>query len=191
VTSHATELRYDPDPAVWLVGPDENRPPEVWVPGAVEAVVSDFSVTEKETEQYVERVLETFARSAGPPLTERLLRWRNINDDPFVTFLGMIEREHWSDDDLDAYLRSEEEAPVEPPVVEDVEAPGGRSIRRGIAYTSHPDGVVVGVRYVIENGVPDLLAVMQTATRRPGQLIEALDDFDDLARTVHVVASAA
>lgn len=25
---------YDPDPALWLVGPDASRPPEVWLPSA-------------------------------------------------------------------------------------------------------------------------------------------------------------
>lgn len=182
------ELRYEPDPAVWLVGPDDDRPVDVWVPGATEALVRDFEITDDETRRFVERVLERFAAAPASDLTERLLRWRDVGEDPFVMFLGMVDREEWSADALEAYLHSDEEGLVEPALVSDVDAPEGITVRRSIGYSSHDDGIVAGVRYVVDAGDREVVALMHTATRVPGRLIEALDDFDDLARTVRAVA---
>ncbi|MET0931323.1 MAG: hypothetical protein ABWX74_17515 [Aeromicrobium sp.] len=178
------ELVYQPDPHLWIVGPTEERPAEEWVPGATQAIVQDFGIVDDETRQYVERVLATFAAATPTELTERLLRWRNIADDPFVLYLGMVDRAEWTADDLTAYLHSDREGLVEPAVVTDVTAPDGVTVRRSIGYSSHPEGVVAGVRYVIDSGSPHVVALMHTATRVPGLLIEALPDLDDLARTV-------
>lgn len=186
VDDRGPELLYDPDPGLWLVGPNEARPADVWIKGAIEALVGDFEVKDKESRLYVSRVLERFAIDESSPLTERLLRWRNLLDDPFPVFLGMIEREHWHADQLEGYLRADDESLVEPAMIDSIDSPKGVTIRRSIAYSTYPDGVIAGVRYVIDTGARTVLAVMNTATAVPGQLIEALDDLDDLARTVFV-----
>lgn len=184
------ELRYEPDPRAWLVGPTGERFGEAWVDGALATLVRDFEVADDQTRAYVRRVLERVAVDESSQLTERLLRWRAVGEAPFVVFLGMVDRDEWSDDDLEAYLQSEGEGLVEPAVVTDVEAPDGLSVRRSIGYSSHPEGVVAGVRYVVDVGAASAVGVLHTATRVPGQLIEALDDLDDLARTVRVLDPA-
>jgi hypothetical protein len=185
------ELRYDPDPHRWIVGPTENRFGDAWVSGATEALVQDFGVVDDESRQYVKRVLETFAAAEVSDLTDRLLRWRDVADDPFVIFVGMVDRAEWTADDLAAYLHSEEEGLVEPAVVTEVESTADLAISRSIGYSSHPEGVVAGVRYVIDSGADQVVALMHTATRVPGLLIEALPDLDDLARTVRALDPSA
>ncbi|MET0931143.1 MAG: hypothetical protein ABWX74_16605 [Aeromicrobium sp.] len=180
------ELLYTLDPAVWLAGPDETRPVDVWLPGATAALVSDFGVTDEQGRQYVETVLRRFAIDDSSPLTDRLLRWRHLDDDPFPLFVGVIERADWPAEDLAAFVGFETETVVEPPVVTDLDDVTA-SVRRGVGYSQGEGSLVCGVRYVVDDGDPDLVTVMMTATSRPGQLIEALTDFDELARSVRVV----
>lgn len=180
------ELAYAPDAAVWLVGPDETRPADVWLPGATDALVTDFGVEDEEGREYVAAVLLRFVVDDSSPLSDRLLRWRHLGDDPFPIHVGVVERAHWTADDLQAFVAFAGEDLVEPALVSDVDA-GAAPVRRGIGYSQADSGLVCGVRYLVDSGDPDLVAVMMTATSRPGQLIEALSDFDDLARTVQVV----
>lgn len=179
------ELVYDPDPAIWLVGPTENRPAEQWLPGAVAALVGDWQLTRHDEQRFVQAVLARFAADTPSPLSERLLRWPTIGEDPFPVFLGMVEREHWPEEELDAFLRGVGEGVVEPPLVTEVEAPEDVRIRRALVYsTDGSPAVVAAVRYVVDSGAASVLAMMHASTVEPGRLVEALDDLDDLARTV-------
>lgn len=184
------ELVYDPDPSVWLVGPTEQRPLEQWVPGAVDVLASDFEISDPELRRYVNRVLERFASDESSPLTDRLMRWRSLGDTPFVLFLGMIDRAEWSDAQIEGFLTAEGEALVEPAIVTDVESTIGTIIRRSIAYITYPEGLVAGVRYVIQGRATEAAVVMHSSTRIPGNLIEALGDVDVLAGTVDVRRAA-
>lgn len=186
MTTTEPELVYDPDPHLWLVGPTDSRPVDDWIPGAVDAVIEDFCATETAEVEVIVRVLQKFAHDQSSLLTERLLRWRNLHDDPFPVQMGMIERAQWPDYELEAFLASTDEPVVEPAIVQDVECKEGMRIRRGIAYSSDDGVLVAAARYVIESPSKTMLAVLHTATDVPGQLIEALDDLDNLARTVDV-----
>lgn len=187
MTSVSTpELVYDPDPAVWLVGPTDERPPGVWLPGAVDVMCRDFEIDDEDGTAFVTRVLEAFSGEGDPVLSERLLRWRHPMDDPFPVELGMVARHDWSDDELDQYVGCVDLPVVEPTMVETVEGGRGPRIRRGLAYSLQDDILVVSVRYVIEASSASLVALLHTASDVPAQIVEALDDLDDLARVVDV-----
>ncbi|TNC33107.1 hypothetical protein [Mumia zhuanghuii] len=187
MSPRAGVLAYDPDPTVWLVGPTENRPPEQWLPGAVAALVGDWQLTGSEEQRFVEAVLTRFAADSPSPLTERLLRWPTIHEDPFPAFLGMVDRAHWPEEELDAFLRAEGEPVVEPPLISEIEAPEGVRIRRALVYsTDGSPAVIAAVRYVVETGDSYPIAMLHASTPQPGRLVEALPDLDDLALTVRV-----
>lgn len=181
------ELRYEPAPGAWLVGPTDDRPVDLWLPGARDALAEDFGVTgHAESRQFIEAVLRRFAVDDSVELTERLLRWRSIEEDPMPVFLGAVQRNEWSAGDIETFLAFEGEELVEPASIDQIDQ-AASTVRRSVGYGQGEDSQVVGLRYVADSQDSDLVAVMLTATSRPGQLIEALEDIDDLARTVQIV----
>lgn len=185
--ARAPELDYQPDPAAWLVGPTPERPRDVWLPGAVEAVCDDFEAESEEARAFITRVLEVFSLDDDSPLTERLLRWRGIMDEPFPVRLGMVARQDWPEESLDQYLNSLDLPIVEAASIDVIDGGRATRIRRGLSY-SHGDGsLVVSVRYVIESQSRSLVAMLHAATDIPAQMIEAVADLDDLARCVDVL----
>ncbi|EFQ83086.1 hypothetical protein HMPREF0063_12295 [Aeromicrobium marinum DSM 15272] len=185
-------LDVDADPSTWLIGPTEDRPYDRWLPAAVDVVCEDFEVEDAEGRDYVTQVLQVFGRDDDHPLTERLLRWRAVEDAPLPVRFGMVTRESWPAEDVEAYLRAEDLLVVEAPVVEAVEdVPDGRSVRRSLSYSLLDDELVVSLRYVVESpSSPSLLAVVHTASTHPNLMVEAVSDLDLLCRTLHARGSA-
>ena len=181
------ELCYDPDPAVWLVGPTPpHRPYEEWLPGAVEVTSEGFEAKSEEARSYILAVLERFGTDESMQLSEKMLRWRTITEVPLPFWFGMVPRDEVPPEDVEFFLAAENEPLVEPAMVDDVEARAGASLRRGLAYSTHPDGITVSVRYVLDDGHPDVMVLGYTAADAPGRLIAAFDDMEELLRTVEV-----
>jgi len=181
------ELCYDPDPAVWLVGPTPpHRPYEEWLPGAVEVTSEGFEAKSEEARSYIRAVLERFGTDESMQLSEKMLRWRTITEVPLPFWFGMVPRDEVPPEDVEFFLAAENEPLVEPAMVDDVEARAGASLRRGLAYSTHPDGITVSVRYVLDDGHPDVVVLGYTAADAPGRLIAAFDDMEELLRTVEV-----
>ncbi len=182
-------LHVDADPSTWLVGPTEDRPFRRWLPAAVQVLCEDFDVETGDAEgrDYVTQVLESFGRDDDHPLTERMLRWRALDDRPFPVWFGMVAREGWSEDDVEAYLHAADLAVVERALVDDVDdVPDGRRVRRSLSYSLDDDALVVSLRYVVESPTsPRVLALLHTASEHPNHVIEALPDVDALVRTLH------
>lgn len=186
------KLHVDADPAVWLIGPTEDRPYLTWLPAAVEVLCEDFGVTDDEGREYVTAILEVFGRDDDSPLTERMLRWRGIEDQPFPVRFGMVSKDGWSDAEVQEYLSAADLEVVEAAIVEQVDdVPGGRRARRSLSYSLEDGELVVSVRYVVESPKsPTLLALMHAAALHPNLVVEALPDLDDLCRTLHAAGRA-
>lgn len=181
------ELVYEPDPAVWLVGPTPpHRPYEEWLTGAVEVMVTGFEASSDEARSYIHRVLERFGTDDSLQLSERMLRWRTITEIPLPFWFGMVPRDEVPPEDVEFFLSADNEPLVEPAMVDDVEARAGVSLRRGLAYSSAADGITVSVRYVLDDGHPDVVVLGYAAADVPGRLITAFDDLEGLLRGVAV-----
>lgn len=172
-------LTVRPDPAVWFVGPDEERPFEVWLPEAVELLKSVFGVGRRQTEveHYLTLMLERIGRPSDGPLPYRLVRWLDVAELPVVASFGMVPRE----DDLHEFLSVGDPSTVETPIVEDVPAPAGTTVRRAVSYSSDEAGLLVEVRYVVDTGDDEAVMLVLAGDRRPGAIVSVVDDLDAFA----------
>jgi hypothetical protein len=183
-------LDFEPDPAVWLVGPTEDRSGDDWMDPAVDVTARRLGIDDEKGRAYVASALATCIRDVPGALPYRLIRWRSRDDIPLPVFLGMVYRDEFAAAGS-AFLEYADQPVVEKPIVETLTAPEGRNVRRCLGYTSGEDsGLAVGLRYVVDSGSPELVALMQAASDVPAALLEALSDIDDLATTVTIQMTA-
>jgi len=180
-------LDLDPDPALWLVGPTPDRPTELWLDPAVDAVLADFGLQDSvpQVRELVEAILLTTATASGSPLPSFCLRWASFGEQPLPFFFGMFERDG---ETASAHPWLDEARAVEAPVVDEVEGFGGAQCFRSFVYsTSGETGdLAVGVRYVLDTGHPGALVLGQAASDVPGDVLSATDDLEALLRTFRV-----
>lgn len=180
-------LAVQPDPAVWFIGPTEERPLDVWLPEAVELVKGVFGIGRKqaELEHYVTLMLERIGRPSDGPVPYRIVRWLDVQELPLVASFGMVAREV-GEGDLQQFLSVGDATTVETPIVEDVTAPDGTTIRRAVSYSSDEGALLVEVRYIVDTGDDEAVLLLVAGDRRPGAIVAALDDLDAFARTARI-----
>ena len=88
------------------------------------------------------------------------------------------------------FLVAHDTAPVEPPVVEEVLAPPGVTVRRAVSYSQPDAALFVQVRYVVDNAHPEAVVYVQSGNRNPGPVIGFLDDLDSVVERMSVAGSA-
>ena len=189
-TSEGPFLDLDPDPSLWLIGPTPDRAADVWLPGAVDALCATFELSpeQEHARGVVEAVLGSTARQHPSPLPLFLLRWPAVTETPLAVFLGLMERDP---SDLAArWLGQEDLGAVETPVVEALSADPGTSFHRSLGYgVDENNGVVVSVRYAVDAGRRDALVLAHAVSDVPGDILAAMDDIEELLRTVTVADS--
>ena len=190
MTVTGLRLDVDLDRLPWIIGPTEQRPLEEWLPEAVTLMKEVFGVGRKqlEVENYLAAMLERIGREEDERLPYQLIRWLDLRELPFVASFGMAERA--GDEMIEEFLRSSDLGPVEPPVVEQLPAPAGSSIRRAITYSQPDAGVFVEVRYVVDTGHPEAVALLHAGSRSPAEVMAALEDLDAAAATLRVSSAA-
>lgn len=190
VTPEGPFLDFDLDPSLWLIGPTPDRPYDVWLPGAVDALCASFELTDEQEHErgVVEAVLGSTARQHPSPLPLFVLRWPTVTETPLAVFLGLMERDP---SDLAArWLGHEDLEPVEAPVVESLDAGPGTSLHRSLGYgVDANNGVVVSVRYAVDDGRPDALVLAHAVSDVPREVLAAMDDIEAMLRTVTVTDS--
>jgi hypothetical protein len=135
--------------------------------------------------KHLNRTLARIGRPDRSPLPLKIIRWLELGEVPLVARVGLVERP--AGEDVEAFLAAEDSAPVEPPVVTQLEAGAGVSVRRSLAYSQQGRGLFVEARYVIDNGNPAAVVMVHAGDRSPASLIAALDDLDAAARCMRVV----
>lgn len=171
---------------MWLVGPTPERPYDVWAPLVADLLVDRFGLRgEPRGEALVDAVLESLARPDASPLPFFLVSWHAPAEVPETVHLGLVPRD--PADLPDQWLTMADGAPVEEPIVEELEAPTGLQLRRSLAYAGGADGEpVVSARYAADTGHPDGVVLAHTAGDSPGDLLRVVALVDDLLRTVRV-----
>ena len=185
-------LDFDPDPAVWLVGPTEARPVEQWIPAATEVMVEVFGFTDaqRNARELVGEVLAATARAHPSGLAYYVLRWPSPGEVPLPLFIGMVPRDEVDEADT-TWLEAEDGLLVEKPVVDELVAPPGTTVRRSLPYSLSEDRtIVVGARYVVDTGHPDVFVFAHTASGEPRAVLEAQEDIEKFLATVRVVDRA-
>jgi hypothetical protein len=181
-------LDFDPDPAVWLVGPTPERPVEQWIPAATEAQIDFFGLADHQDRErgHVGDILASTARLHPSPLPLFVLRWRELSEVPLALFFGLVDAT--GEPELaEQWLNAADAATVEPPVVDELDAPDGMSLRRSLVYSLDEAGaVVVGVRYVVSTGNPDGIVLAHAASDAPAEILSAREDIEALLRTVRI-----
>lgn len=181
-------LDFDPDPEVWLVGPTETRPVDEWIPAATELMVGAFGLTEEQqnARELVGEILASTARAHPSELAYYVLRWSHPAEVPLPLFIGMVPRDEVEDLDL-RWLAGEGSLTVEQPVVDELVAPPGTTVRRSLPYSLAEDRtLVVGARYVVDTGHPEVLVFAHTASGDPSDVLKAQDDIEKFLATVTV-----
>lgn len=177
---------FDPDPGLWLVGPDASRPPEVWLPLAADAMLAGVEPSPKRRD-YVETMLRMIIERHPSPLPYVVLRWPGLETLPFPLYVGLSTLDG-PDDAEELWLAGADEDVVEAPVITLLEDDPARRLRRSLVYGGGDGetGLIVGVRYVLSTAVPDVVFLAHGATNDPGEMMAILDDCDALVRTVTV-----
>lgn len=174
-------LRWDPDPATWIVGPTDDRPYDVWHPQAVELVTELFGVEDDQpdVQRYVEAILERIGTSTDDDawVRYRMIHWPVLEEIPFVVAYGLVERHP----DLEDYLLARGQGVVEEPVVVESEGLHGSTARRAVSYSQDDRGLMITLRVLVDFGDHEVVALLDAATRDPKVLAAVVDDVDRLA----------
>ncbi|MGL5810518.1 MAG: hypothetical protein ACRCYQ_11285 [Nocardioides sp.] len=187
------ELDFDLDDLPFLVGPTEARPFARWLPDAVALMTQVFAAEGADpatAEPYLTEVLTRIGQADDSPLPYRLIRWLTPDELPVVATFGLVER--GTEQDLDGYLAAVDAAPVEAPVVETLVADPRRTVRRSFSYSSlagnapGDQGLVVELRYVVDDAHPELVALIHAADRSPGALVKTRDALDEVAGRMRI-----
>lgn len=177
----APALRLSPDPAVWFIGPDDERPYERWLPEAVELMMAVAQPPRRErarTEHFLTMMLGRIGRVDDHPLPYRVIKWLDLRQLPVVVYLGLVSRDAEA---VEAFLRAEDSAAVEPPVITHLPAAPGVIARRSLAYSQVEGELFVQTRYVVDDADPEVVVCLQAGQRSPGRVVSALEDLDALA----------
>lgn len=181
-------LDFDPDPAVWIVGPTPDRPTEVWLPAATEVKAEFFGLGPEQTaaRETVRDVLGSTARRHPSPLPYFLMRWREMHAVPVTVFLGLVDRTE--DPELPTqWLDAADALPLEPPVVDTVATTSGAQVRRSLVYALDEDAsIIVSLRYLVDTGHPAAFLLAHAASDVAAEMLEARDDLDALMATVTI-----
>lgn len=182
-------LQLDPDPSVWLMGPTDAVPPEEWVPAAAEVMTRVFGFTgegDATRRDIVREVLASTARVHPSPLSAYALRWLAPGEVPLPLFFGMVPREG-SAEVAEAWLLGSGGVLIEKPIIDELPAAEGVTIRRSLPYTlARGRQVVVGARYVVDTGHPEALVLAHTAADEPALLLQAQDHIAALLATFRI-----
>ena len=108
--------------------------------------------------------------------------------------LALAYAAYWVGDVADGWLArwlgQEDLEPVETPVVESLDAGPGTSLHRSLGYgVDANNGVVVSVRYAVDDGRPDALVLAHAVSDVPREVLAATDDIEAMLRTVTVTDS--
>lgn len=181
----APVLETAADPDVWFVGPDATRGFDEWLPQAVELVTHTVpGADDPDRLPYIALVLARIARPAEGVLPHRMIRWLDLDELPLVATFAMAPREDVGDGAW--FLDARDGEPVEPPIVDAVPAPDGVDVRRAVVWSDVDGGLLVETRYVVDQGDPDVVVLVQAAHRVPGRVVAVLDDLDRLAAGLRV-----
>lgn len=174
----------------WVLGPTDSRPAEQWLPEAHALFLRLLDLEgERDDERratlttYVRKVLDRVAAPDGA-LPYRIVRWLSIDEPPLVASFGISE----SGDDAayDAFLGALDSGPVEPAVIEDLGAPPGIRIRRGLAYSQPDTAVFVELRYLVQFNHTDEVVLLTVGARSPVQIAQAQPELDALVATMRL-----
>jgi len=173
----------------WILGPTDSRPPEQWLPEVVELLLETFQPPAEEREgwiDYLARMMARIAQVDDDMLHYRVFRWEDPEVAPVVASFGLAERP--ADDELDELLTVTDLRLVEPPVVEEV---GGPEVRRALSYSTPEGGgpVYVELKYVVDRGHPDVLAMIQAGLRDPRDLATVIPQLDEMATSMRLVGA--
>lgn len=176
----------EPDASRWLIGPTEERPPEVWLPGATEILVESFGIADQpRSRELVGRMLTAVLDHAEHGLPYVWLRWPALDVTPVGLWFGTVQRE--GPEELEGFLTGADGDAVEQPVVETLEDSPEVTLRRGQMYRNAGSDELIGtVRYVVDQGEPDHLVVAMAATWELGMFPRLVEDCDTLMRTVRL-----
>jgi hypothetical protein len=182
------ELDLDLDDLPWVVGPTEARPFERWLPEAVALMTQLFAMEPNDmppAEEYLTAMLTRIGQSREDSLLPyRLIRWLHPEDLPVVACFGLVER--GTAREMEDFLAGGDAAPVEQPIIDVLEADRDRTVRRSQCYSQPDAGLVVELRYVVDDAHPDLVALIHVTDRSPGALAEARDDLDQMAHRMRI-----
>lgn len=179
----------DLDDLPWVIGPTEDRPLDDWLPGAVELMMRQFAPPRRKRErvrEYVTAMLTRVGRPGDDMLPYLIFRWPDPARPPDVAFFGLVGRDEEAADD---FLAARETSPVETPLVEQVPAPPGVSVRRAVSYGRPDSALFVQVRYVVDSSHPDAVVYAQSGSRTPGAVIDHLDDLDAVVGRMSVAGA--
>ncbi len=187
---HQVVLTEEPDPALWLVGPTDERPTEVWLPGATEVLVSSFGIADQaRSRELVSRMLRVVLDHAEHGLPHLWLRWPDLETTPVALWFGIVGREGPAE--LEGFLAGVDGDAVEPPVVETLEDSPEVTLRRSQMYRTSTSGELIAtVRYVVDQGYPDALVVATAATWELGLFPTVVDDCDAIVRATRLATTA-
>lgn len=172
------QVDLDLDDLPWVVGPTEARPFDVWLPEAVALMMRQFAPPRrkrKQVREYVTAMLTRVGRPDDDMLPYLLFRWPDPARPPDVAFFGLVGRD---DEAARDFLAAAETSPVEAPVVEQVLAQAGVSVRRAVSYGRPDTALFVQVRYVVDDAHPEAVVYVQSGGRGPGTVLDHLADLD-------------
>lgn len=184
--AHQVTFTEEPDATLWLIGPTEGRPADVWLPGATEILVESFGIDDQaRSHELVSRMLTAVLDHAEHGLPYVWLRWPALDVTPVGLWFGMVQRE--GPEELEGFLTGADGDAVEPPVVETLEDSPEVTLRRGQMYRNAGSDELIGtVRYVVDQGHPEQLVVATAATWELGLFPQLVEDCDALMRTVRM-----
>lgn len=172
----------------WIIGPTEVRPYDEWLPQVREVMRQILDVPEDEPRlhDYLDAVLARFGAEDDHPLPYRMLRWLHLAEMPFIASFGLSQR--GTDAQQEDFLRAVDAGPVEAPYIDELDdtAPGVTA-RRSVSYCDNEGGIAIEVRYLVDTGHPEVVAIVHAVTRDPGDLTAARADLDAFVRRLRVV----
>ena len=183
-------LVYDLDDTVWYALPGDESQIEEWLEAFIPVAVEEFGVVEDDDRLRIDQVLSNLARTCTAGTGDGLIHWPDLEQEPLIARVAAFEREGPTTDELDRWVRALDDDPVEPAIVDELVGAEGSRVVRGVAYSQGVASLVVSVRYAIDAGDAGAIGVLYAASGVPGALLGAVEDFDDLARSVTFLPEA-
>ncbi len=179
-------LDVDPDPTLWLMGPDETRPPDVWVPAALQTVTKDLNLTEPAAIGTLGSILDVFARRNITAFTYRALRLRTLAEPIFVLHFGMFPISERRDDGS-ALLGLDDDLPLlDAPQRAILPRGDGTIVQRAVRHWIDSDNTVMAeARYFATQPELGVDVVALCSIPDAGILEEHLPEIDSFVLAMH------